>query len=359
MLEKLELLKKIPLFKLYRTVGLPRMLPINLTVSLTYRCNSRCKTCNIYDRKSNELSLEEYGKIFRSLGGSPYWITFSGGEPFLRKDIEEICVLAYETCKPKFINIPTNGILPERIEEGVRRIVSACSDASVIINLSVDALGDRNSEIRGVPNAFEKAMETYRRLRAIHNDNLTLGIHTVISKFNVSDMPNIFMQLKKLNPDSYITEIAENRVELMNQSLDIQPSLPDYSTAIDFIVKDMQNWDLKEASKIVRAFRKCYYHLVKDILREERMFIPCYAAYASCQISPEGDLWACCMRGEVMGNLRETGYDFGKAWFSEKAHQIRKAIKRRNCFCPLANASYTNMLFSIRTFFRVVEEAIT
>ena len=200
MLEKFELLKKIPLYKLYRTLGLPRMLPINLTVSLTYRCNSRCKTCNIYSRKSDELSLEEYGKIFRSLGRSPYWITFSGGEPFLRQDIEDICIEAYETCRPKFINIPTNGILSERIEEGVRCIVSACSDASVIINLSVDALGDRNSEIRGVPNAFEKAMETYKRLRTIDSRNLTLGIHTVISKYNVSDIPNIFLQLKELIP---------------------------------------------------------------------------------------------------------------------------------------------------------------
>jgi len=358
-LEKFELLKKIPLFKLYRAVGLPRMLPINLTVSLTYRCNSRCKTCNIYNRKSDELSIKEYEKIFHSLGRSPYWITFSGGEPFLRKDIEDICISVYETCQPKIINIPTNGLLPGRIEEGVGRIVSACSDASVIINLSVDALGDKDSEIRGVPNAFEKAMETYKRLRTINNDNLTIGIHTVISKFNVGDMPNIFTQLKELNPDSYITEIAENRVELMNQSFDIQPSLSDYSAAVDFIAKDMENWNLKEASKIVRAFRKRYYRLVKDILREGRMFIPCYAAFASCQISPEGDLWACCMKGEVMGNLRETGYDFSRVWFSEKAHQIRKAIKKRNCFCPLANASYTNMLFSTKALFKVIGEAIT
>lgn len=358
MIDKLELLKKIPLFKLYRNFGVPRMLPVNLTVSLTYRCNSRCKTCNIYNRKSDELSQDEYAKIFRSLDRAPYWITFSGGEPFLRRDIEDICILAYEICRPKFINIPTNGILSERIEEGVRRIAGACSDATVIINLSVDALGDRHSEIRGAAGSFEKVMETYRRLRAIDSRNLTLGVHTVISRYNVRDMPQIFRQLKELAPDSYITEIAENRVELMNQSSDIQPSLPEYSAAVDFITEDMQGWNLKGASKIVRAFRKRYYRLVKDILREGRMFIPCYAAYASCQISPEGELWACCMKAEVMGNLRETGYDFRKVWFSENAHQVRKAIKDRNCFCPLANASYTNMLFSLKTIFRVMEEAI-
>ena len=96
----------------------------------------------------------------------------------------------------------------------------------------------------------------------------------------------------------------------------------------------MQSWDLKGASKIVRAFRKRYYRLVKDILREGRMFIPCYAGYASCQISPEGDLWACCMRAEVMGNLRETGYDFNKVWFSENARSGAKSNQRQKLLLP-------------------------
>ena len=48
MLEKLELLAKIPLFQLYRRFGWPKLLPINLTLSPSPRCNSKCQTCNIW-----------------------------------------------------------------------------------------------------------------------------------------------------------------------------------------------------------------------------------------------------------------------------------------------------------------------
>lgn len=355
----LRILTKVPFFKLFRRFGLPRLLPISYTVSLTYRCNSRCKTCNIYTRNSDELSLDEYQKIFLSMGRSPHWITFSGGEPFLRQDIADICINAYKICKPKIINIPTNGILADRIEKAARRILAVCSDASVIINLSIDAIGNKHDEIRGAKGSFEKAMETYRRLKAIQNKNLTIGIHTVISKYNVNEIPDIYTRLKKLNPDSFITEIAEQRVELLTEKADISPSLPDYSAAVDFITEDMKGWDMKGISKITRAFRSRYYALVKAILREKRMLLPCYAGYASCQIAPDGDVWACCIKTEIMGNLRQADYDFKKIWFSERADEVRKNIKARQCFCPLANAGYTNMLFSLKTLAGVAKEVGT
>src|SRR5438874_13399082 len=50
---------KIPLFMLYRRFGWPKMLPINLTLSPSPRCNSRCLTCNIWMKREDELTLEE------------------------------------------------------------------------------------------------------------------------------------------------------------------------------------------------------------------------------------------------------------------------------------------------------------
>jgi MoaA/NifB/PqqE/SkfB family radical SAM enzyme len=355
----LGILTKLPLYRFYRKFGFPWLLPINFTISLTYRCNSRCKTCNVYTRKSEELSIDEYEKIFLSIGRSPYWVTFSGGEPFLKQCIADICIKVYEICKPKIINIPTNGILTERIEKEVRCILNACPDTTIIINLSIDAIGHKHDEIRGAKGSFERVMETYRRLKTIPNRNLTVGIHTVISKHNVKEIPYIYTQLKKLDPDSYITEIAEQRVELLTEKTDISPSLTDYSTAVDFITEDMKGWNMKGISNITRAFRTSYYKLVKDILREDRMFLPCYAGYASCQITPDGDVWACCIKAEVMGNLREADYDFKKVWFSEKARKVRKEIKERKCFCTLANTSYTNKLFSIKTLAGVAREVLT
>ncbi len=45
-----------------------------------------------------------------------------------------------------------------------------------------------------------------------------------------------------------------------------------------------------------------------------------------------------------MGNLRDHDYDFGRSGGLGKASQLRRSIKAGECYCPLANAAYTNML---------------
>src|SRR5438045_8286435 len=68
------------------------------------------------------------------------------------------------------------------------------------------------------------------------------------------------------------------------------------------------------------------------------------AGIASAQIAPNGDVWTCCIRAESVANLREHNYDFRSTWTTAKADALRRSIKAGECYCPLANASYTNML---------------
>ncbi|MBI4778179.1 radical SAM protein [Candidatus Desantisbacteria bacterium] len=328
--------------------------PMSLTVSVTYRCNSRCKTCNVYARQADELSVEELSKIFKSIGQDVYWLTISGGEPFLRKDIVEICKSAYENCSPRIINIPTNGILSKIIPGRVEEILQACAESEVIINLSLDGIGKEHDEIRNVKGNFDRAMETYEGLRRLKYPNLTLGIHTVISKFNVTEIPEIYKYVvSSLKPDSFITEIAEQRVELDTMGADITPSFEDYSRAVDFLSERIKENKFSGISRVTQGFRLQYYELVKKILKQRRQIIPCYAGFASAQIAPDGDVWTCCVRASSMGNLREAGYDLKRVWFSRQAEVLRKGIKKGECYCPLANAAYTNMLCNFRSLLRV------
>jgi MoaA/NifB/PqqE/SkfB family radical SAM enzyme len=92
----LKAVSTIPSYYLFRNIGWPKRLPMNLTFSITNRCNSRCKTCNIYQKKSEELGLDEWKQVFQSLGKAPFWTTFSGGEPFLRPDFFELVRSLYE-----------------------------------------------------------------------------------------------------------------------------------------------------------------------------------------------------------------------------------------------------------------------
>ncbi|RMF56799.1 MAG: radical SAM protein [Calditrichaeota bacterium] len=356
LLKRVQLLSKIPVFHLSRVSGRGILYPVNITISLLYACNSRCKTCNVYLKKVKTFTVEEYDRLFQKLGKAPYWFTFSGGEPFLRKDIASIVRLAYQHTRPGIINIPTNGSFYDRIPELVEEIVVNCPESEIIINLSLDHLGERHNEIRGLEDNWNKAMKTYQALRELKRyPNFTIGIHTVISNFNVKEFREIYQGLIELEPDSYITEIAEQRVELGTMDEPITPQVNDYAEAIDFLRSEMRKRKYKGVAQIAQAFRYEYYQLVKHILQQQTQVIPCFAGVMSAQISPDGHVWPCCIRADSMGNLREHDYDFKKIWRSAQAAKIRESIRNKECHCPLANASYTNMLASPSTMWKVVK----
>jgi len=304
-------------YQLSRRFSYPRLLPVNLTVSVTYQCNSRCKTCNVWKIKSkDELKVEEYQKIFDSLKTVPVWFTMSGGEPFLRKDLPEICGVA-DSCKPAVINIPTNGLLPKRIEESVREILDI-TNSKLVLNLSLDGIGKTHDEIRGVPGNFDKAMETFDRLEAIRieDQRLILGIHSVISKLSLGGIDDLLDLVDEIKPDSYIVEVAEERNELETVGFGLTPTPKEYSEAIETI-KSFGN--AKGFGKRIQRLRHTYYDIVKEVLIQKRQIIPCYAGWASGQIDPHGNVWACCIRAASMGSLRENDYNFRKVWYSKEA----------------------------------------
>lgn len=354
-----KVLKQIPVLQASYVTGRPMTLPVNITVSVSYRCNSRCKTCNVWLLPNDDLTIDEWDRAFESLGRAPYWFTFSGGEPTLRKDLPDMVASAYTHCRPGIINIPTNGIQDRIIPGRVEQILAACPDSEVIINLSLDGVGENHDRVRGVRGNFEHAMRTYAGLKELKRryPNFTLGVHSVLSNFTIDWFPELceFVQ-RELQPDQYITEIAEERVELDTVGLGITPSVEKYSVAIDTLVASLKDQKIQGISRVTQAFRKQYYEIVKRTLREHRQVIPCAAGVASAQIAPNGDVWTCCIRAESMGNLRDYDFDFSKVWNSAKASELRRSIKAGECYCPLANASYTNMLLHPPTVAKVVRE---
>jgi len=349
----LEVLPRIPLYQMFRRWGRPGLLPINLTLVPSLRCNSRCLTCNIWKKQEQELTLKEWEGIFQSLGRTPFWVTISGGEPFLNPEIVELTQALYQHCRPGIINIPHNGLLDRVVPQRVAAIAERCPQAQIIINLSLDGVGEQHDRIRGVPGNFARFEKTYRALRELDYPNLMVGIHTVISRFNVHDIEPVFDYALGLKPDSYVTEIAEERVELGTVGLDITPSADEYQHAMEALNSRLDRQAFGGVSQIAQVFRARYYELVKRVLVERTQVIPCYAGWASAQIQANGDVWPCCVRGDTILNLRDVGYDFKRVWFSPEADRIRRSIRAKECHCPLANVAYTNMLCHFPSLARV------
>lgn len=302
---------------------------------------------------AQELSIQEIEKTFRSMG-RVYFFNLSGGCPFLRKDLPEIVRLACRHLHPQVIHIPTNGLIPEEVLRQTTAILQIIHhldrNISLQIKPSLDGIGPEQDRIRGVKGNFEKIqylLKELKKLQAIY-PQLHIGVGTTLSTLNLSSLPEILAYVEGLQVDSYITEIAEVRRELLNREMSLTPSARDYQQVVPLLTEmARREWMRKRGlTRVTQAFRAVYYPLVAEILRERRQVIPCYAGISNAHLSPYGELWPCCVLGEdqPLGNLRDAGYDFGKVWHSSQARQVREFIRQGRCYCPLANQSYANIL---------------
>ncbi len=349
--------------------------PINFTFSVTNICQSRCKTCIIWDlykknpeKRKEELSFYEIEKIFLSTG-HVYVFNVSGGEPFLRKDFEDIIRAACIHLTPGIIHIPTNGIAADLVEKKIKKILDVIKKYSpgtkLTIKPSMDHIGEKHDKIRGIPGNFEKVIQLFNQLKKlqVHHPNLHVELGTVISRWNVDDIQEIAGFITDLGVDSYRNEIAEERSEMFNFKNAITPAPDKYEKAIAFFVAQLKT-NMKHKNKfqkITNAFRLVYYDLAIKIMKRKKQVIPCYAGISNVHLNPYGDIWACCTLGydNSMGNLRDFDYDFKKLWESEKALAVRSFIKDKKCFCPLANQTYSNMLLDPPSLIKVIKNIIS
>ena len=334
-----RLIWKIPLgYRFFKSMNFPRPLPASVAFITTYKCNSQCKTCNIWEtyiknpeEAKEELTLKEYEKIFENIG-NPYWVTVGGGEPFLRNDIDKLTISLYRIAHPVIINILSNASSPEIIFGKVKNILEECKKARLILNLSLDHIDKQNDVIRGREDSFNLFLDAVKRLKEIKHKNFTLGIHTVVSKYNYQDFASIYNYVNNfLSPDSFIIENAQIRREFMNNYADISAENKELIKIIDFFISQMSRCKYKKIGKLIKAFRMTYYNSLKYFFQKGRMHYECFAGFCSCQIGPFGDVHACAVKNYFMGNLRDNNYNFKELWCGWEAQNARRAIKAENC----------------------------
>lgn len=152
-------------FWLSRRVNYPFVCPQTVQFSLTSRCNLRCRMCSIAGRQPEEEELST-ACIKGLIGQAAAWgvkeVLFTGGEPFLRADIYELCSYAAEKGMRSIIT--TNGTLLDR--DSCRRLAGSGAGH---VHFSLDGMEETHDYLRGkgtfaaAVKAFELLQEERRR----------------------------------------------------------------------------------------------------------------------------------------------------------------------------------------------------
>jgi len=340
---------------------LPSRTPTYLVFAVTSRCNADCRICFYWERlnrPSNELSLSEIKKISESFGYVSN-LVISGGEPFLRDDLDKICLLFYKNNGTRFFNIPTNGILSEKIELITKNILRLCKKATISLELSLDGIGKTHDQIRGASGLFDHVMETYRRLKQAKQsyNNLWLKVNTTFCYHNQDEMNEIY------NYVSNVMDVDDHSISLIwGMPKDPQAKKIDLDRYVNFIAMFEKNKRLKRKSildRIIFIVRQLVNREVIKVAQERRLSSPCTAIRKIVFINEEGKVYPCGLITEEIGDLREQELDINKVLCSLKRYEIQKKYGiLSTCACNWDCALFNNVIYNWRNYPRIVRNLL-
>ena len=267
--------------------------PIDCVVAVTYRCNSRCVMCDIW-KSDGDRERELAPRDYRWLPTSLRSINVSGGEPFLRDDIVEIVRVMHDRCQAARIVISTNGLQPERIEQAVAQM------PEIAIRVSVDGIGEAHDAVRGVPGAYDRAMETVERLRAIGISDL--GLAATATDSNVGDVTQVREKTKELGLKFSVTAAHSSPIFFGEHSVE-RPHTADSVREMSDIMRDLlRGWRPIEWAKAY------YVRGLIEYIRGRPRRLPCRAGTDFFFLDPWGDVYPCNVGGTLIGNIRDGSF---------------------------------------------------
>ena len=171
----------IPLFLAKYAWLTARRMPVLVNFEVTLRCNARCGFCDYWktDASARRDELSSYADAARFF--NPMLFTFTGGEPLLRRDLEDLVAAVVAATRLKYVIVLTHG--------GMLSLERARSlwDAGVNqFNISLDYLDDRHDRARGIPGLSTRILGTVGQMRGAGIDSIRFN--TVIKRDNVDSI---------------------------------------------------------------------------------------------------------------------------------------------------------------------------
>jgi radical SAM protein with 4Fe4S-binding SPASM domain len=281
--------------------------PLSVHFDLTYRCNERCVHCYLDHDDHGELTTAECLAVMKELANAgTLFLTFSGGEIFLRPDLYEILA---EARRLHFdVSLKTNALLvtEERAarlrEYGVRRVqISVYSDIPGVHDAITKVPGSLQRTLAAIPLLLEQGLQVKLACPLMRENLLAYrGVMALAEKLGV---PYVL--------DLTITPMMDGNEAPLAHRLPVSSLLP---VMQDPTLHACKPQPTAEATRAMQEFPAAIGSAVSSGIESEAYEdLPCSAGHNSCYISPYGDVFPCVQLPQAAGNLRRER--FSDIWY--------------------------------------------
>jgi radical SAM protein with 4Fe4S-binding SPASM domain len=301
--------------------------PLSVHFDLTYRCNERCVHCYLDHDDHGELTTAECLKVLEEIAAAgTLFLTFSGGEIFLRPDLYEILAAARRLHFD--VSLKTNALLvtPERAaklkEFGVRRVqISVYSDVPAIHDGITKVAGSLQRTLAAIPLLIEQGLQV-KLACPLMQQNLTAyrGVMALAEKLGIPyvlDMTITPMMDGTEGPLAHRVPVSSLLPVLQDPLLHACSPSSGNSAGVS-----QQDLLPTVGSTVSSGMESSAY---EDI--------PCSAGHNSCYISPYGDVFPCVQMPQAAGNLRRER--FRDIWYG--APKLKKLRDIRENHLPVCS----------------------
>lgn len=278
---------------------------------VTYRCNAKCYMCNTWltpSQKSQEFSPELLNKIPDGLK----FINITGGEPFLRDDLEQIISLAVQ--KSERVVISSNGYFTKKMVNMAEKFGNKLG-----FRISIEGLPAANDELRGIKNGFDHGIRTLVTLHSMGIKDIGFGM--TVSDRNSKDMIELYRLANAMGLE-FATATTHNSFYFHKKDNSFENP--------EIIAGEFEKIavELLETKKPKNWFRAYFNMGLANKVKGGKRPLPCEVGTDVFFMDPFGNILPCNGSDEpmIMGNLNDQSFD--EIWSGEKAEQIREQVRK-------------------------------
>jgi radical SAM protein with 4Fe4S-binding SPASM domain len=318
--------------------------PLKVNFAVTYWCQYRCRTCNIWQRKpEGELTTDEILQFVRNTSNVS-WLDVTGGEIFLRSDIGDILeavVASWE--RLLLLHFPTNGFLTDRIVQVCERL-AARGGPQIIVTVSIDGNESVNDEIRGVRGGYRRQIQTFKALRKIRGIRPVFGM--TLSAHNIGRFEET---LRACQQDCDGLDIRDFHLNVAQRSAHYYSNaeMTDILPPQGGIVRELHLYrSMRGAPRTLPEWIETeYLRRLETYVQTNRLPMRCHSLRSSCFIDPFGTVFPCITYSRPLGSLRDTGMNLAAIWNAPATAATQEEIWDGQCpQCWTACEAYQSIL---------------